>query len=208
MMEHTTFRVLLADDHELVRDTLLFYVRSQSDMSVTTASCLEEARRVWLREGPFDLVLLDLRMPGMNGLSGLEAALSDGVRAAVISGVATRGVVEDAMLLGAAGFVSKTTPARALIQAISFMAMGETYVSPEFLGDRKADSGHPLADSLSRREFQVLEKICDGLTDKEIARDLELQVSTVKLHAKMLFRKLKVSSRTQAAMIAKNEGLF
>ena len=208
MIAHTNFRILLADDHELLRDTLLFFIRSQSELSVTTASSLEEPRRIWLKEGPFDLVLLDLRMPGMNGLSGLDVALSDGVRVAIISGVATRNVVEDAMQLGAAGFLSKTTPARALIQAINFMAMGETYVSPEFVGDRKADSGHPLANRLSKREFQVLEKICDGLTDKEIARDLELQVPTVKLHAKMMFRKLNVSTRTQAAMIAKNEGLF
>jgi len=208
MIAHTNFRILLADDHELLRDTLLFFIRSQSELSVTTASSLEEARRIWLKEGPFDLVLLDLRMPGMNGLNGLDVALSDGVRVAIISGVATRNVVEDAMQLGAAGFLSKTTPARALIQAINFMAMGETYVSPEFVGDRKADSGHPLANRLSKREFQVLEKICDGLTDKEIARDLELQVPTVKLHAKMMFRKLNVSTRTQAAMIAKNEGLF
>jgi DNA-binding NarL/FixJ family response regulator len=208
MTDQTGFRILLADDHELLRDTLLFYIRSQSDMSVKTASNLDEARRIWLEERTFDLVLLDLRMPGMNGLSGLEAALSDGVRVAIISGVATRSVVEEAMQLGAAGFLSKTTPARALIQAINFMAMGETYVSPEFLGDRKADSGHPLANRLSNREFQVLERICNGLSDKEIARDLELQVPTVKLHAKMLFRKLNVSSRTQAAVIAKNEGLF
>ena len=208
MIAHTNFRILLADDHELLRDTLLFFIRSQSELSVTTASSLEEARRIWLKEGPFDLVLLDLRMPGMNGLNGLDVALSDGVRVAIISGVATRNVVEDAMQLGAAGFLSKTTPARALIQAINFMAMGETYVSPEFVGDRKADSGHPLANRLSKREFQVLEKICDGLTDKEIARDLELQVPTVKLHAKMMFRKLNVSTRTQAAVIAKNEGLF
>lgn len=201
-------RILLADDHELLRDTLMFYIRSQSHMSVTTASSLDEARLIWLKDGPFDLVLLDLRMPGMNGLSGLEAALTDGVRTAIISGVATRGVVSEAMELGAAGFLSKTTPARALIQAINFMAMGEIYVSPEFLGDRKADSSHPLANRLSKREYQVLEKICDGLTDKEIARDLDLQVPTVKLHAKMMFRKLNVSTRTQAAMVAKNEGLF
>lgn len=204
----TNFRLLLADDHDLVRDTLLFYLRSQSELAVTSASSLWEARQLWQRQGPFDLVLLDLRMPGMNGLEGLAEAISDGIRAAVISGVATRSVVEDAMRLGAAGFLSKTTPAGTLMQAIHFMAMGEVYVSPEFLGVRKAGAGHPLADRLSKREFQVLEKICDGLTDKEIARDLELQVPTVKLHAKMMFRKLNVSSRTQAAIVAKNEGLF
>jgi DNA-binding NarL/FixJ family response regulator len=201
-------RLLLADDHDLVRDTLLFYLQSQSDLVVMSASSLGEARHIWQREGPFDLVLLDLRMPGMNGLSGLIEAVSEGVRVAIISGVATRGLVEDAMRLGAAGFLSKATPARTLIQAVQFMAAGESYVSPIFLGRGNADTGHSIADRLSKREFQVLEKICNGLTDKEIARELELQVPTIKLHAKMMFRKLNVSSRTQAAIVAKNEGLF
>lgn len=207
MIGRTNFRILLADDHELLRDTLVFFINSQSDLKVTTAHSLDEARQIWRCDGIFDLVLLDLRMPGMNGLRGLADALSDGLRTAVISGVATRSVVEEAMQLGAAGFLSKTTPARALIHAINFMAMGEIYVSPEFLGDKNADSGHPLVDLLSKRELQVLQKMCEGLTDKEIARDLYLQVPTVKLHAKMMFRKLNVNSRTQAAMIAKNEGI-
>ena len=78
MIATQRLRVLFADDHELLRDTLVLYLRQEEDMDVTPASNLEEAAQCWRQNGPFDLVLLDLRMPGMEGLNGLKLAIAEG----------------------------------------------------------------------------------------------------------------------------------
>ncbi len=208
MIATQRLRVLFADDHELLRDTLVLYLRQEEDMDVTPVSNLEEAAQCWRQNGPFDLVLLDLRMPGMEGLNGLKLAIAEGVRVALISGLSVRQKTEEVSELGAAGFLSKSMPAQSLANAIRFMAMGEKFVSVDLLGERSAVELHPMAQLLSRRELQVLEHVCIGRSDKEIARELGIQTPTVKLHMKMMFRKLGVQNRTQAAMAAKDADLF
>lgn len=208
MIATRRLRVLFADDHELLRDTLVLYLRQEEDMDVTPVSNLEEAAQCWRQNGPFDLVLLDLRMPGMEGLNGLKLAIAEGVRVALISGLSVRQKAEEVSELGAAGFLSKSMPAHSLANAIRFMAMGEKFVSIDLLGEPSAVGLHPMTQLLSRRELQVLEHVCIGRSDKEIARELGIRTPTVKLHMKMMFRKLGVQNRTQAAMAAKDADLF
>jgi DNA-binding NarL/FixJ family response regulator len=155
-------------------------------------------------------VLLDLNMPGMNGLNGLKKALAlkGGQRVALISGEATREIAEKALEAGAAGFVPKTLPAKSLINAVRFMAMGEQYAPLDFMTAAVPTQNNPLADKLSPRELQVLKGLTEGKSNKEIARDLDIQEPTVKLHVKTLYRKVGAANRTQAAMIAREAGLF
>lgn len=208
MKSPNRLRILFADDHELLRDTLVLYLRQEEGMDVTPVSNLEEAANCWRLNGPYDLTLLDLRMPGMDGLNGLKLAVSEGVRVALISGLSVRQKAEEVSALGAVGFLSKSMPAHSLANAIRFMAMGEKFVAFDFLGEPSAIESHPMARLLSNREFQVLEQVCIGRSDKEIARELGIRTPTVKLHMKMMFRKLGVQNRTQAAMAAKDSGLF
>ena len=203
-------KVLIADDHELVLDTLVAFIQAAGGIEVVTAPDFDTAAARIKAEGPFDLVLLDLNMPGMNGLKGLEAAISmDGVeQVALLTGDASRALAEQALELGAAGFVPKTLSAKSLVNAIRFMPMGEQYLPAGFMTAEEPQSKHPLAQKLTDRERQVLKGLTEGKANKEIARDLDLSEPTIKLHVKTLYRKVGASNRTQAALIAREAGLF
>ncbi len=203
-------KVLIADDHDLVRDALVAYVEAAGGIETQVAATLDAACEVLRSQGPFDLVLLDFNMPGMNGLAGLQRVLGldDPPPVALISGEASRDVAEQALEAGAAGFVPKTLPAKSLVNAIRFMAMGEQYAPVDFMTAEPAPLSHPLADKLTTRELQVLRGLTEGKSNKEIARDLDLSEPTVKLHVKTLYRKIDANNRTQAALIAREAGLF
>ncbi len=198
-------RILVADDHELVRDTIAAYLDTDDVDEVQTVATLQDAVALARKSGSFDLVLLDYNMPGMNGLEGLAEmrAANAGRPVALLSGSATREVATAALKAGAQGFIPKTLSARTLLTAARFMAAGEIYTPIDFLKPSQDDG----ALNLTRREHEVLRGICEGKANKEIARDLELQEVTVKLHVKTLSRKLEARNRTHAAMIARDKGL-
>lgn len=203
-------RCIIADDHDLLRDTLVLFLESQGIDAVSVKD-LPSAIDMIRSDGPYDLVLLDFGMPGMNGLEGLKKAIAEkgALRVALMSGIAPRDVAEQALTLGAAGFLPKTLPAKSLANAVRFMAMGEQYAPIDFMTAAPDEAAqNALAEKLSKRELQVLEGLCAGKSNKEIARDLELMEPTVKLHVKTLYRKIGAANRTQAAMLAKDAGLF
>lgn len=204
-------RVLLADDHDLVRETLAAFLVSEGFAEVRTVGDLTSALAELSGQVPFDLVLLDYQMPGMNGLDGLarmqaaSRALGCNTPVAIISGTANRELAEAALAAGAAGFVPKTLASRAMVAAVRAMASGEVF-APLSLLMQDAPVAEILA-SLTKREGDVLRGICEGKSNKEIARDLDLQEVTVKLHVKTLSRKLGAKNRTHAAMIARDSGM-
>ena len=204
-------RILIADDHDLLRETLSMFLASEGSIDSALASTLDAALDLIQSEEKFDLIMLDYNMPGMAGLNGLKRAMeaSGGSPVALMSGIASRSVAEEALSFGAAGFVPKTLAAKTLVNAVRFMAMGEKYAPIDFMtADDPTVAPNPLAQKLSRRELQVLEGLSKGKSNKEIARDLDLQEPTIKLHVKTLYRKIGAANRTQAALIAKEEGLF
>lgn len=203
-------KLVLADDHDLVRDTIAAYLANVDGFSVRTASDLEAALSVAGQGDPVDLLILDYNMPGMNGLDGLDAACAAFPKAkiALMSGVANQDVARAAMERGAHGFIPKSLTAISMVNAIKFLLAGERYVPFDF----NASSGPPKLSgvfaTLSTRELQTLEHLCSGLSNKEIARHLDIQEVTVKLHVKNLLSKLGVTNRTQAALLAKERNVF
>lgn len=202
-------RLLLADDHDLVLETITAFLTVHGEFEVETCGSLDAALEMIGNRPKYDLVLLDYSMPGMNGLDGLSRAIkaSFGNPVALMSGTANKAVAQDAIDAGAIGFLPKTMAAKSLINAIRFMAMGETYVPLDFLNAEELEDETPLAKLLSERELQVLKCLCRGLANKEIARELDLQEVTIKLHVKTLSRKLNAKNRTHAAMIGKEAGV-
>ncbi len=203
-------RILLADDHELVRETIAAFLESEGSFQVIQHPDLPSVEKALIAHEPFDLVLLDYEMPGMNGLDGLEKIL-EATRprpVALISGTANKDIAEQALELGAAGFLPKSMAAKTLVNAIKFMAMGEKYAPIDFMTKEDEVSDHPMKELLTARELQVLSCLTRGLANKEIAREIELQEVTIKLHVKTLCRKIEAKNRTHAAMIAKEAGLF
>lgn len=202
-------RVLIADDHELVRDTLCAYLAASTDYRLLDAPSFPAAMRLLEAEGPVDLALLDYVMPGMNGFDGLASARRANADqpVAIMSGMATARIARDALAAGAAGFVPKTLSAEAFVNAVRLMLSGEAYAPATLLTQKPEETRAPNGATLTDREREVLAALCRGLSNKEIARELSLQEVTVKLHVKTLCRKLEARNRTHAAMLGRDASL-
>lgn len=203
-------RIVLADDQELVRETIAAFLRSEPDITVDVARDLPHAIEVARKAPRPDLILLDYMMPGMDRLLGLQKMKRalPGVPVAILSGAAQQVVAEQAVAAGAAGFLPKTMTTRSLLAAVRFMAAGEIYAPPPAPGAQRGETAPgSAATHLTPREMDVLKRLCQGLTNKEIANDLGLQEVTVKLHVKTLGRKIGARNRTHAVMIAREMGL-
>ncbi len=218
-------KLILADDHILFRDALVQYiVRAEPDADVSLAKDLPEVMEVMKEDPEQDLILLDLKMPGMNGLNGLKNvrdAFPD-VPVALITGVAEKEDVQAAMELGAIGYFPKTLSGKALLKAIHLVLTGEKFVPldpqsngimPSYRADESAvpsqSSEEAAANAnLTPREMEVLSYLAKGESNKEIANALGLQVVTVKLHVRGICGKLDAKNRTQAALKARELGIY
>jgi DNA-binding NarL/FixJ family response regulator len=205
----TSLRLLVADDHEMVLDMLEVYLSKSGGMAVTKAQSLDEALARITAQGPFDLVLLDWQMPGMNGLEGLRRALdhNGGRPVAILTGTPVLRMVEDILGAGAAGILLKSVPARSLTNAIRFMYAGEQYLPMELMRSAGAVARTQGSGPLSGVELAVLGGLASGRQNKEIALDLGLAEPTVKMHVTSICRKLSARNRTQAVVNARDMGL-
>ena len=195
-------RILVADDHDLVRETIAAYLKAEGFETIVLASQVEQALRLLAEDGKVDLVLADYDMPGINGLAGLARLIAANAPypVALISGAISADMATAALGMGARGVVPKTLGSRSMVAAVTAMLAGEVFAP---LHATRAGNDALL----SPRELDVLRGICAGKSNKEIARDFGLQEVTVKLHVKTMSRKLEAKNRTHAAMIARDRKL-
>lgn len=201
-------KILIADDHVLVRAALARYVSAATGDEVFQANSLPMALTMMAKNGPFDLVLLDYTMPGMSLPSGLQRAIEANAQhpVALLSGTAPPEVARRALAGGACGFVPKTIGPDCMIAAIAQMMAGQVFRPDDFFAPALGARGP--ASGLTPRETDVLRGISAGQSNKEIARNLDIQEVTIKLHVKTICRKLQARNRTHAAMLARDQALL
>ncbi|SCM69156.1 response regulator transcription factor [Donghicola eburneus] len=200
-------RILMIDDHQLILDVLMRYFNAALDAQVDTAPDLDAALDL-IDEHDYDLILLDYNLPGISGLSGLSQVLerSNNTPTALISSDLPREAIYDAMAMGAKGYIPKTSRAEAFANAIRFLLMGETFLPAEFF-TRKAEPKKPRIENLSSRESDVLLLVAEGRSNKDVANELGLSETTVKMHLRSIYSKIGVDNRTQAALWANQRKL-
>jgi len=201
-------RVLIADDHPIVREALQLAVSANwPRASVDAAGSLAEIEALASRRGGYDLVLLDLMLPDAHGFSGLlmlQKLLPD-TPVAIVSSRNDPQTVASAYVLGAAAFLPKSTAMTVLAEQVKRVVEGER-VFPTAPAAAKTDEvldAVKRLESLSAAQLRILLALADGRLNKQIAGDMNLSEATVKAHLTAIFRKLKVSNRTQAILAAR-----
>lgn len=213
-------RLVLADDHNLFREALCFYLRQgYADIEILEAANLGEAlamSREGARDGKPDAMLLDYVMPGMNGLAGIRRARQDcpEIPIVILSGNISQAEAAEAISCGAAGVISKDLTGDALIQALRRILAGEAIlVSPSWTGGGAvADVAPGVSErpwksfGLTARETDVIRLLSRGLGNKAIAYELGIAEITVRLHLQSAFRKMGARNRVDALRIALQSG--
>ena len=200
-------KVLIADDHSVVREGLVSLITRKADMTVVgEASNGREAVELWKEHKP-DVTLLDLRMPELDGVGALKEIRSNNHEARVIV-LTTFDGDEDiyrAIQSGAKGYMLKDVPREALMDCIRRVYAGETCI-PVHLAAKLA--GRISGETLSDREIEVLKMMAQGKSNKEVGSALFISEGTVKSHVKSIFAKMNVISRTEAVSSASRRGLI
>jgi DNA-binding NarL/FixJ family response regulator len=212
-------RVLVADDQAMVREGLRLILDAQPDISVVAEAADGQEALVKARGARPDVVLMDIRMPVLDGLEATRRLLADAawdVRVLVLTTYDLDRHVYDALRAGASGFLLKTSPPRHLPVAVREVAAGDTMLSPAvtrrlittFLRHPPpADGVPPPLRALTVREVEVLRLVARGLSNGEVAAALHLGEATVETHVVRILAKLGLRDRTQAAVLAYETGL-
>ena len=205
-----TIRVLITDDHWVVRDGLRAYLAGEPGIEVVGEAGDGAEALARSRELVPDVVVMDLVMPGVDGVAATRAIRQEmpGVHVVALTSSLDDHAVAAAIKAGATGYVLKDSRGPELVQAIRAAAAGRVHLVPEAAaGLARSTAGTGNVEPLTPREAEVLRLVARGLGNKQVARELGITEKTVKGHMGNIFQKLGVSSRTQAALVAMEQGL-
>lgn len=215
------YSLLVADDHPLFRDALQAVISgSLIDSQLLEAESLADAMSLIEQQAALDLLLLDLSLPDAEGLEGLTRLREafPWLPVAIISAHQDRQLVLDAITLGAVGYIPKSTPREALLEALAQILKGQLYLPPDVMrrpvprmsslptASKMNTSSERLA-RLTDKQLAVLECMAKGQSNKQIARELLIAETTVKTHVSAILRKLNATSRVHAIVVAGEEDL-
>ncbi|MER5967559.1 response regulator transcription factor [Streptomyces sp. NPDC002057] len=212
-MADKRIRVLLVDDHQVVRRGLRTFLEVQDDIEVVGEASDGAEGVARAEELHPDVVLMDVKMPGTDGIEALKRlrALANPARVLVVTSFTEQRTVVPALRAGASGYVYKDIDPDALAGAIRSVHAGHVLLQPEvadaLLAQDDSHGGTGRGSTLTEREREVLGLIADGRSNREIARALVLSEKTVKTHVSNILMKLDLSDRTQAALWAVRHGL-
>ena len=203
-------RVLLADDHDVVRRGLSALLEGAEDISVVGAAADGSEAVTLSRQHTPDVVLMDLSMPGVDGVEATRQVVAErpGAKVVILTSFSDRDRILDALDAGAVGYLLKDAEPDELLRGVRAAARGESPLAPkaaQAVLEARAES-RPTAD-LTGREREVLELLAEGLANKQIARRLGIAEKTVKAHLTSVFQRIGVTDRTQAALWARRQGL-
>ena len=204
-------KIILADDHKIVREGLRWMLSDEDDIEIVGEADSGEALLDLVNHVEADIVLLDVRMPGISGLDSLEI-LNERVpdlKVIILSMHGEPAYVRRAVELGAAGYLLKSSDRDQLIGALAAVAAGKSYIQGEVTETlMKTISGKAAGSLLSPRETEILALVSRGFENKQIAVELGVSEATVKTHLKGVFSRLEVSSRAEAAAVGLRLGLI
>lgn len=201
--------VLIADDHELLAQAVAEALSTNDDFSVAVTTSLNGVL-VELDSNDYDIVLLDLRMPGMTGLSSIERILKCASSANIVlfTGQVDRRFLDDAVGLGVRGYIPKTMPLKSLDSSLKLIQSGQTFIPHNQPQGSQSRASNPASEALTERELLVLRLAADGMINKEIARDIRISESQVKMIMRQVCHKLGARNRAHACVISRERMLI
>ncbi|MGD0414661.1 MAG: response regulator transcription factor [Terriglobales bacterium] len=207
MNDSERIRVLSIDDHPLVREGIAALINDQADMQLAAQGATGKEAVQRFREHRPDVVLLDVRLPDMNGIDAMITIRSEFPEARIIIVTSSEGDVEMRRALegGAAGYIVKSMPPQALLEAIRKVHGGKKAIPAE-VAARLAD--HYSDEGLTTREIEILRQVAEGNRNRDIAEKLFISEGTVKVHIQHIMAKLGANDRTQAITIAVRRGII
>jgi DNA-binding NarL/FixJ family response regulator len=197
-------RALIADDHPVFRGALKAIILSIRDGAEIVEAADYAGLAARMESAPFDLVLVDLIMPGSGGLSSIIelVQLAGTAKLVVVSGMESPDIIERVRRCGVAGYIAKSTPPEGIATAIDQILAGATIFPPAAAARQPGEAADRRFDALTPKQLQVLKGLAKGLSNKELAAQFGLSPNTVKIHVTDVLRKLGVSSRSQAIAVA------
>jgi two-component system invasion response regulator UvrY len=210
------FRLLIADDHAIVRAGLIELISAQGDLQVAAEAASGDEVLAHLRREKFDVVVLDISMPNKNGIDTLRVIrqTQPDLPVLVLSGYPEEHYAVNLVRVGASGYIAKDAPPQEMIRAIRIVASGKRYLSETAAAlvmgviSRPAGSATALHETLSRREFQIFRKLAAGQSATDIAEELCLSVKTVSTYRTRILEKMNLKTNANLTYYAIKNGLI
>lgn len=209
-MKASEIRVLIADDHELIREGLKKLISLEDDLKLIGEACNGERALELIKNNDVDVIILDFNMPKLNGVEVMKRLKDEGsaIKVIILTIENERRTIHQAIEIGADGYMLKESSGKEIVNAIRTVYRGEKYIDKSLVSilfsaiKKKDNNVQSILDSLTKREMEILIKISKGLSNKEIGQELYISEKTVKNYISHIFKKININDRVKATIFA------